>query len=1523
MPDSDTDGPLATALALKEQGNAAFKSKQHGPAAELYSGAIDALLPHLEKKQVDDFDGSEDAAAAPAAEEPGAAARRSEMAQLLGTCYANRAACRIGEQRFLEAVDDCTDCLKWRPTFSKAVFRRAAAHEGLARLMEEEEDAVAAGAGRAPASTPVEAAARAEARKHLSSAVVDAEGRVRDVVLHRLEQALVDLRLCAQMDAGGAAPSAAAAAAGGKAKGKGGGAAAAGGNKAATQAAQRVRDAMQRLRLKRQSFQTHWRKLSAGGGAANAGGVTARQRRQLIGVLMSMFMGSRATAAELRSLKFPQLLMRLVLPGYEDADAGADSKPAAAETDPEVTALQTVAARALRTVVAVTKTDDLVADVRKFVRAVRMYVKRVSRPFVLQIAHQMDVLADKARRRMEAAAEQRRSAELAADGGSTIKIEEVVDGEEDPDDGPEPSPADRRVFDRTLDQKLTTMKMNIDKDKAKESKAAGDKSKAGSAGGTEGDSVVLKNTAESKFINTLIGLMARIAADARYDCEVEDWEQLGPSVSPESKEADAAAERQGLPSRLNLRRILLEDLLILLQVPCVVDHGDGADDDEAAVKRGRRHRITAFELARVRAVLQGLGIIAGGDGQALKMVRAFSLPHVMFSRLVSIPAVKQELISCLVMVTKAYGTQQSKVRKDKFGNVVSGGDQEPRQKKGKDGSIIPPTPAEEEAAAAKQRELVFREQIARFLVTPLLVEDGPTHRKAARALSLLLQSNPELGIHVVTHKPPGKCPGPVFAKAGETLSDAQIKRNEVLKKEKEEEDALPPAALHTLVLRTIEGEAVDRRLASECLALASSDQVVRAMIGASGNSDVFFELMAHANPIVRVHAGLALARMAAVGTLDDDVRDRIFGDRAVIETIVDVVQLAAAQAEQRQKLQEARDLRAARRKARLAAAAAAAGGATGAAVDADAGSDEEDGEEDAVDEEALKAGPDTVIITADCLRDAVEALSYLSLNLDSKRVIANQNDGEWLRGIFKLFGSSDKALRYGAVSTLYNLCTSHEDIMADYDHEIEELKKVARRGLPGAEDDKKEEVLLKKAGEAKDIAPLKQQCVRQGGVTALLHAYKAYMAEAERKLEEADGRAAAFVEAEKGTGGEDNDAEKKKKEPTKIPFNRQQPKRSQRGEDAPRRLGANVDNEEAMAKINEIGKETAESMTRTLLRMACDPDNRGRMVQQGAVRLLTNLCRHSEEKAHKSAALALARIAISVNPALFDSGELLSLIVPLMGLIEAADSELEEFEATMALTNLASSDDDARRKLMAEGAWGLMQQLLGSDNEQVQRAAVECLTNLITTEQAVKRLRSYAGHQDIKILVLFCGSEDVAAAQAASGALAMVSGDKEIAKKIGVQKGIEHFVCAIATPDLELGIRHRLNVVIQNMARHWLPDDQRTSDGADPNPASAPAGHGLNIARDLVAMKPVFDALIEEYDAEEARRKAKDDAEMERGRREWEEKEKARKAKFKAEYPEEAAQLEREEKERLEKRAQEELEKAKQHVVAAAAAAGK
>jgi hypothetical protein len=191
-------------------------------------------------------------------------------------------------------------------------------------------------------------------------------------------------------------------------------------------------------------------------------------------------------------------------------------------------------------------------------------------------------------------------------------------------------------------------------------------------------------------------------------------------------------------------------------------------------------------------------------------------------------------------------------------------------------------------------------------------------------------------------------------------------------------------------------------------------------------------------------------------------------------------------------------------------------------------------------------------------------------------------------------------------------------------------------------------------------------------------------------------------------------------------------------------------------------------LAKILLFLASDGQGelRGKLVQQRAMRLLLDLVRSENEKCRNDASLALARIGISINPALYPVGVCEDMALPLVRFLKATTHELYQFETLLALTNITSADDGIRTTLWKEGAWYDLRMALTSDNWKVQVAALEAQTNMVMCDEAIEKLRTAGGDQDIEIFLAFSRSEDVQAVLAATGALAMISYDPVVCKKI-------------------------------------------------------------------------------------------------------------------------------------------------------------
>lgn len=220
---------------------------------------------------------------------------------------------------------------------------------------------------------------------------------------------------------------------------------------------------------------------------------------------------------------------------------------------------------------------------------------------------------------------------------------------------------------------------------------------------------------------------------------------------------------------------------------------------------------------------------------------------------------------------------------------------------------------------------------------------------------------------------------------------------------------------------------------------------------------------------------------------------------------------------------------------------------------------------------------------------------------------------------------------------------------------------------------------------------------------------------------------------------------------------------------------------------------------------------RGLLSQQGAVNLLIaafTALPDSESQGKRTAAQALARILISTNPALVFGGTRArpqnAAIRPLISIIPpdpAAETRdlLPTFEALMALTNLASTDEDTRATII-RNAWSEIEEQLLSSNHLVSKAAVELVCNLV---QCIEGIALYAADNPqaenrLHILLALADAEDEGTRSGAGGALASLSSYEAItAGIVKRQRGVE-VVLGLCSEENE-DLRHRGVFIVYNM----------------------------------------------------------------------------------------------------------------------------
>lgn len=226
----------------------------------------------------------------------------------------------------------------------------------------------------------------------------------------------------------------------------------------------------------------------------------------------------------------------------------------------------------------------------------------------------------------------------------------------------------------------------------------------------------------------------------------------------------------------------------------------------------------------------------------------------------------------------------------------------------------------------------------------------------------------------------------------------------------------------------------------------------------------------------------------------------------------------------------------------------------------------------------------------------------------------------------------------------------------------------------------------------------------------------------------------------------------------------------------------------ALAKTES--HNSRELIARVLNAICSLQDLRGMVVQQGGAKILIPMALEGTNNGKKQASQALARIGITINPEVAFPGQRnLEVVRPLVALLHPECSALENFEALMALCNLAGMNETTRNRILKEGGLSKIELYLYEDHMMLQRAATQCICNLVQSEEVIK---SYEGNNDkTKYLYLLCQEEDVDTVLAAAGALCMLTSVSKICcrKLLDLQSWLESLRCLLANPHHEIQYR--------------------------------------------------------------------------------------------------------------------------------------
>merc|ERR1712198_658158 len=162
----------------------------------------------------------------------------------------------------------------------------------------------------------------------------------------------------------------------------------------------------------------------------------------------------------------------------------------------------------------------------------------------------------------------------------------------------------------------------------------------------------------------------------------------------------------------------------------------------------------------------------------------------------------------------------------------------------------------------------------------------------------------------------------------------------------------------------------------------------------------------------------------------------------------------------------------------------------------------------------------------------------------------------------------------------------------------------------------------------------------------------------------------------------------------------------------------------ALAALSKTESKNMKELISRVLNAICKfAELRGLVVQQGGSKILCQMAVDGTEKGMRNAAQALSRIGITQDPSIaFPGNRSCDIVRPLCNLLNIEYSGIENFEALMALGNLAGMNEPTRKRILKESDFvTAIENYMFEDHQLIRRAAVQAFCNLCISPIQVKR----------------------------------------------------------------------------------------------------------------------------------------------------------------------------------------------------------
>jgi hypothetical protein len=210
------------------------------------------------------------------------------------------------------------------------------------------------------------------------------------------------------------------------------------------------------------------------------------------------------------------------------------------------------------------------------------------------------------------------------------------------------------------------------------------------------------------------------------------------------------------------------------------------------------------------------------------------------------------------------------------------------------------------------------------------------------------------------------------------------------------------------------------------------------------------------------------------------------------------------------------------------------------------------------------------------------------------------------------------------------------------------------------------------------------------------------------------------------------------------------------------------------------------------------------VVKHGGVAVMTEkLSKTDTPELKEQAQVALARLCMTADPRDWKYPQVLELGRACYDLIANAGYELYQFEAGIGLTNLLSYSEEVLEDMGSkeDSVMKFFDLIVNSQNERVQLVGVELVCNLCTSSSVVSKIAEGRFFEQLKILSFLINNGSDNIQSAASGALAILSGNEELVNVLErLTDGGDSIVSRLNSENLSPDVELRLASIAANLA---------------------------------------------------------------------------------------------------------------------------